>query len=430
MEALLHELDQFVYVPMTRAASRLVVAFVANRFFGEIAFNSVPRAFIKLGCYFGVIHLFFLVSFELFLFSISTIMIFAACFCIALLLKKMLKWDVQKTLKILILIYSWFCFRIHTERGDFDEFILIFVILAIKLLCAAETLEKKATFKLPKVFVLVSYLCYLPWITFTDFVQLFDKRNQVNQDWWRMVTSAASRVILYKLMSFKMIDYDIVGDFLLKPQIFSILRAAQFRTKYYYTAQVVEFEILALGLKKFEWLRHSVFDFHVAEFSILIKDCFLNLNIPLTTYIRDKIAAAKDKRVVLFHVLAIIFIVATYNIRYSVLWMLVLGSMYLQEKALHALASYYDICLFTCPTPFCYHNFGSRKYSYCFLYSVLVVHNQFRISILFVSPTTVNFMSSFTCTLFAIAIDMVIILLMSMKRKTGEFHYFRYLKKD
>ncbi|XP_044256255.1 uncharacterized protein LOC123006116 [Tribolium madens] len=429
MEAFLQELNDFLVVPLTQGATRIAVAFVANRIFAEIAYNSVPRAFVSLGCYFGVGHLFFLVSTELFLFSISTIVIFAACFSIALLSKKLLKWNMQKTLKILILIYSSFCFRIHTERSDFDQFVLTFIIMATKLLCAAEKLEKKATFKLPKVFVLVSYLCYLPWISFTEFVQLFDKRYELNENWWIMVTSAGSRVILYKLMSFKMIEYDIIGDFFLKPQIFSILRAVQFRTRYYYRAQVVEFETLALGLKKFDWLKHSMFDFHVAEFSILIKDCFLNINLPLTSYIRDKIAAAKDKRLVLFHIMAIILVVATYNLRYSVLWMLVLGSIYLQEKALHALADYYDICLFSCPSPFCYHKFGLRKYSFYFLYSVLVLHNQFRMSILFVNPETVNFMSSFTCTLFAIATDMVIILFMSMKHKT-DFHYFKYLKKD
>jgi hypothetical protein len=201
----------------------------------------------------------------------------------------------------------------------------------------------------------------------------------------------------------------------------------QYISRYYFWAQIAELELLALGVKDF-----SVFNLMFAELSLLPKDFILNLNKPLTEFLH------KSESVIHFVIFiinkqnlfsefivqykywngvtgiihgAVIFsLMISYNLKYSMLIFLFVGSMWVQERALFLFERTHKICVYSCPTPYCFHFFPYTSKRFVFIKSILIVHNHFRMSLLVVNPDTFFLFSSADCVSFLIMIDLAIIL--------------------
>ncbi|XP_068916012.1 uncharacterized protein [Tenebrio molitor] len=358
MDTIAVDLNELLFVPLKTAFVHVVFSFTSNVVFSSLAQGAVPSAFISYAIYFGVCRTYLIASIEMFFFTLITIILFTAFFCFAMILKQLFAWGCQNTIKMCTLFYVICCFRMYNNvrTEDVEKFIITLVVMSTKLLCATEYLEKTLRYKTLKLFTVMAYLAHPSWVSFKDFLRVpVQEDNQHNAEWWYRVVSAGPKSAIYKVVSHTLVEYNTFLDVWLKPTIFPMVLSFQYISRYYFWAQIAELELLALGVKDF-----SVFNLMFAELSLLPKDFILNLNKPLTEFLHKKfIVQYKYWNGVtgIIHGAVIFSLMISYNLKYSMLIFLFVGSMWVQERALFLFERTHKICVYSCPTPYCFHFF-------------------------------------------------------------------------
>ncbi|XP_063928629.1 uncharacterized protein LOC135141452 [Zophobas morio] len=426
------EFSELILDPFIHVISEAAFSLFLNMLFSAVVYRTTPRYFTSLACYFGFCHLFFLVPIDLCKFSLCTIYLFVAFYLLSLTFQKLMGWKYENTLKFFVFLNTLYCFRNYKNKDNIDDFILTYIVLTGKLFCAVDSF-KKPSFKLLQIFTLLSYLTYAPWVSFKDFLLMpMNKQRLKNADWWLRMTSATPHAIIFKILSHNMLDlyYNTASNWLL-PIVYSIIHGFQYRCRYYFHAQIVELQLLAAGVqarapfsvykkrlthstyKNMNWLTPYIFDLKMAESSTTVMSFLKRFNKPLTAFLYKKLGKRRNKSnkdTVFPHSMLILVLIGSYNFDYSVLSAGFLGGVMFQEEVFENYEELYGFCLHKCATPFCRHALFRRSMLFYFVNGVLLFHNQFRLSLVFVRHELMV-LSSFVCNNYVVLTDLSTLIL-------------------